>query len=270
MAEEYVESTRDQHAEKTRAAWLPWALLLIVVAVLAWLFWRYAEPSAPSGPSSTEVVLTAARVPDVLGMASEQAADMIERAGFVAKVDSAFSSEAQPGTVASQQPRGGAEQTRGTTVVIVVATEVGKATGTAESAHDDLDRVPNVVGLTELRATELLENGGYRILVDEGYSTAKAQGVIFRQSPDSGQYSPLGTAVEVYVSLGQPPPGKTQVPKVMGLTPGKAESAIEEAGLDPRSLVQWNDKVSGTVFQQNPAAGTLVPLGSKVFILSGE
>jgi serine/threonine-protein kinase len=215
-------------------------------------------------------VLTAARVPDVLGMAAEQAADMIERAGFVAEIDLAFSSEAPPGTVASQQPSGGTEQTRGTAVVIIVATEVGQESGTAKSAHDDRDRVPNVVGLTELRATELLENGGYRIQVDEGYSASKAQGVIFEQSPDSGQYSPLGTTVEVYVSLGPPPPGKTQVPNVMGLTPKKAVSALKRAGLDPRSLVQWNEKVSKTVFQQDPAAGMLVPLGSKVFILSGE
>ncbi|PKQ15384.1 MAG: hypothetical protein CVT67_09615 [Actinobacteria bacterium HGW-Actinobacteria-7] len=270
MTEEYTEPSDDRDGDRRRSAWLSWAVLAIVFVVVIWVFLHYGQVPASSGSRTSNSMLTAATVPNVVGMTGDAATEMLKRAGFVAEVDSAFSSKVTPGTVASQKPRAGTKLVKGGLVVVVVAFSVGSESGTAEGMEAADNRVPSVVGLTELRADELLENDGYNLSCTGGYTKTRPRGVIYSQSPEPGEISPLGSTVEAKMSLGPPPPGQVQVPDTIGMTPYRATQALKVAGLDPRSMIQWRDGSSGIVFQQDPAPGVLAAEGSRVFILSGE
>ncbi len=254
---------------KQPAAWLPWLVLAIAVVIVAVLFWRYAQPPG-LGNEDSAPVLTAARVPNVVGMTQSAAVDAIKRSGFVAEEDLAFSSGQAPGMVVSQAPTAGTKLTKGAPVVMVVAVEVGEASGVTESTQGDANRVPNVVGMTKLRADELLTDTGYWASTSQGYSTSRRRGIIYDQTPDAGMRAGLGSTVNAMVSLGPPPPGTVQVPNVIGDSVKQAVDELEHAGLDPRSMVQYHPQFPKVVFQQNPVAGTLAPVGSRVFILSGD
>jgi beta-lactam-binding protein with PASTA domain len=256
--------------EKRRAGWLPWIVLAIAVVVVLWLFWRYAQPPSLPADGGTGAVLTAANVPNVVGMSQGAAVDAIKKSGFIAEKDSAFNSDSEPGLVVSQAPPAGTKLTKGGPVVIVVAVDVGEATGVPEGMEDDVSRVPNVVGMTELRANELLNNSGYNAYISSGYSRSRPRGIVYEQSPVAGESAGYGATVEAVVSLGPAPPGKAQVPNVVGTPVKQAVRELEDAGFDARSMVQYHPEYSKVVFQQNPAAGELAPVGSRVFILSGD
>jgi serine/threonine-protein kinase len=266
--EESQDETEGEQEEQKRTSWLPWLVLVIAIIILLWLFWQYRGSGAQSGDDAP-AQLTAARVPDVVGMAEEAARDTIARAGFIAEEDSTFKSDQAAGGVVSQMPKPGTKLGPGGIVVITVAVDVGEASGDPEGLATDDEAVPNVVGLTTLRAEDVLASRGYRMSVSEGYSDSRPLGIIFAQSPTAGTDAGGGT-VNVEVSLGQAPPGKTQVPNLIGVATGKAVKRIEDAGLESSSMLQYRPEYSGVVFEQNPAAGTLVYKGSKVFILSGE
>jgi beta-lactam-binding protein with PASTA domain len=154
------------------------------------------------------------------------------------------------GTVLDQQPPAGAQVRVGSPVDLSVAS--------AWTEVPSLDRVdPNQVGPLLVRYQLVV--GGLRSIQSEAL-----EGSIVGQQPAAGQRVPKGSQVSIDVA--GPVPVQVQVPDLRGLVPAAAESAVAGAGLRRGNLAERDqfDAATGTVLEQRPAAGTLVPLGSDV------
>jgi len=129
-----------------------------------------------------------ASVPNAVGLAEAEARDRLVSAGFEVDSTEVFS-EREPGIVASQDPRAGAEAETGSTVTI----QVSQGTGLVE--------VPNVVGLTRGQAEAELSNARLEANVVEVPSDEPA-GTVVAQNPVGGQ-AQQGSAVRLNVSTGR-------------------------------------------------------------------
>jgi len=126
--------------------------------------------------------------------------------------------------------------------------------------------VPNVVGLTETDANSSITSVSLSMgLVTYEYNDTIPAPLVIRQDPNGGIRAPIGSNVNIVVSLGQP-----IVPNVVGMTEANANSAI--SSVDNLSMgnitYEYNNTVtSGFVISQDPNGGTAVAIGSKVDIL---
>src|SRR5436853_351678 len=127
--------------------------------------------------------------------------------------------------------------------------------------------VPNVVGQTQAAATSAITSAGLTTgTVTQQSSTTVASGSVISQSPAAGTSVAKGSAVNLVVSSGAPPPTPVTVPNVVGQTQASATSAITSAGLTAGAVTQQSSTTvaSGSVISESPAAGTSVARGSAV------
>jgi eukaryotic-like serine/threonine-protein kinase len=123
-------------------------------------------------------------------------------------------------------------------------------------------RVPEVVGLTENEATELLEERGFDVDAQRQNTDRAPQGEVFRQEPGAGTQAEEGSEVTIFVSRGE---RQVQVPGVVGLSEDEARDAISAEGLRVGSVSSEESEVEvGIVIAQDPAAGTDVDPESSV------
>ena len=124
--------------------------------------------------------------------------------------------------------------------------------------------VPNVVGLTQANATTAITNAGLVVGTVTTQNNAAPAGQVIGQNPAAGASVAAGSAVDLVVSLGPPPP--VNVPNVVGLTQAAATTAITNAGLVVGTVTSQSDPniPAGQVISQNPAAGASVAAGSAV------
>jgi beta-lactam-binding protein with PASTA domain len=131
--------------------------------------------------------------------------------------------------------------------------------------------IPNVEGLTEQQATDLLEELGFVVAIDSEPSDTIPVDLATRTEPPIGEQVPEGSTVTVFLSTG---PSEVEVPDVNGMTQDEAIAALTEAGL----VVQRVDTVPDPELEKDiavgtdPVAGTAVENGSSVIlqIASGE
>jgi eukaryotic-like serine/threonine-protein kinase len=124
--------------------------------------------------------------------------------------------------------------------------------------------VPDVVGLTEDRATQELEDAGFEVDTRNRSNAEVDEGEVFRQSPEAGATAEEGDEVTIVVSSG---PGEVTVPNLLTLTEDQAESALENVGLElGRVRTQESESEEGTVINQNPSSGELLNEGEAVNI----
>lgn len=126
--------------------------------------------------------------------------------------------------------------------------------------------VPDVVGADSSYAQSVLN---YNLLTPTllyAYSKITSTGKIMEQLPRAGDTAVTGSAEAIVVSLGPGVPGIT-VPRMVGKTLGVAVSLAASATLfaQPRTVVATG-RPNGTVVDQAPAGGTLVPVGTNVWV----
>jgi len=191
-------------------------------------------------------------VPDVLGLALDEATQTLEGAGF--KVKSAeVENEAEPGTVVDQSPAAGAMVAPGSEVTVLVSA------GVAETL------IPKVVGMSQDEATAVLKDAGYESQSKGTYDEEAAEGIVISQSPEAGTVAAPGTKVDLIVSQGKNP--QAEVPNVVGKTETDAAKALEDAGFEAVPGSTYSDTVAvGQVVSQDPAAGATAQRGSAVTI----
>jgi len=157
--------------------------------------------------------------------------------------------------------------------------------------------VPDVVGVEEDVAVRRLQDAGLSVEVRSSDDVAAVPGSVAGQEPAAGASVQPGTTIVVAIvddssdspyapfedsdteadrSESERPSGKpaavgtVTVPKLVGLSESKAVSRIRGAGLDPKVMKQPIVDSIGRVYQQDPAPGTRVPEGRKVFVLVGS
>src|SRR5437667_7250435 len=127
--------------------------------------------------------------------------------------------------------------------------------------------VPDVVGQTQAAATSALTSAGLTVgTVTQQSSTTVASGNVISESPAAGTSVASGSAVNLVVSSGAPPPTQIAVPNVVGQTQAAATSALTSAGLTAGTVTQQSSTTvaSGNVISESPAAGTSVASASAV------
>jgi beta-lactam-binding protein with PASTA domain len=204
--------------------------------------------------SSVDLVVSLGKpqVPNVLDMTEADANTAITAVDnlTVGIVTYEYNDVVADGNVISQNPAAGTLVPIGSSVDLVVSS------GQPE--------VPDVVGETEPNATAAItavDNLTVGTIVYE-YNDTVAATVVISQNPAAGTTVAVGSSVDLVVSLGEP-----QVPDVVGETEPNATTAITAVdNLTVGAIVyEYNDTVPATVvISQNPAAGTLVPIGSSV------
>ena len=196
-------------------------------------------------------------VPDVVGMSLEEATETLEDARLqVGEITYQSAEGAEPGEVLDQFPRAGDEVDARDKVRLVVARNT----------------VPNVVGMTQEEATQLLQDAGYEVAVNTEPSDEDA-GIVIAQEPTGGTQLEEGATVTILVSEGP----QQEMPDVVGQDGDEAEAFLEEEfGLNVSQVdadpSQCGAVPPGTVCEQDPAPGEPIEPGDNatLFVQPGD
>ncbi len=194
-------------------------------------------------------------VPDVTNMSQKDAQAALIKAGFaIGTISEEYSSSVAEGNVMKQDPAGGQNKAKGSSINLVISKGAETVT------------VPNLIGLTLDQARTTAANYGFTISqTGSQASDSVAEGSIISQSPQAGSQAKKGSAIGYVISTGS---SQVSVPNVVGYTSTGAKSAIESLGLVCVVREQSSSSVaSGNVISVNPSAGSKVEVGSTVTII---
>lgn len=225
--------------KKNSLLWLWIVLAVVAIGVLGFLGYRMLNRTA--------------LVPSVVGMSQADAEAAITAAGFTvgAVTTTQTASAADVGKVMAQDPAPNAEAKPRSAIAIVV------------SGGQKLVEVPDVTGKTESDAQAALKDAGLVAQTTTASSKDVAEGTVISQAPAAGQQVPEGTSIGITVSSG---PANATVPDVTGETESDAQATLKDAGLKSQVVSNYSDATKGEVYQQVPAAGTVVAPGTVVTI----
>jgi len=125
--------------------------------------------------------------------------------------------------------------------------------------------VPDVVGLMEAEAVQVLGKAGFTAQATEVDSLEPA-GTVVGQSPTGGSEVPVSTTVTIQVSSGKA--ARARIPDVVGMTESQAVRALEQAGFAATVSYEKTNQQSfhGIVGAQSPGAGVNAKEGATVSI----
>ena len=223
----------------------PWlaglgALLLLVLAG----FLLY-EPITDQFRGSNSVA-----VPYVVGLRQAQAESDIRDKGLLPRTRPVSSSDVEEGFVISQEPAPGSNVERDSVVSIEVSSGKPKVT------------IPTVVGQDRDSALRELDQAGLDVQVVE-VNSDEDKGRVTAQSPEGGLVVVEGTRVRINVSKG---PRPVDVPNVVGLPFEQAAAELRREGFSVSRVDGPSDVAEGTVFDQDPSAGTETSRGATVTV----
>jgi resuscitation-promoting factor RpfB len=163
----------------------------------------------PAATSSTDVIVTPseapqpelAKVPGVMNLSVSQARSRLHAAGFIVLVVAKYSQQA-PGTLLAVSADAGTKKKVGSSVSVTVA--------------KSYPTVPNVIGLSQAKATSKLETAGYNVVVNRQESS-QTSGTVISIDPAAGTGRLPGRSVTIVVAKAPPAPPP---PPPSNCTPG--------------------------------------------------
>ncbi len=192
-------------------------------------------------------------VPNVVGSSKATATTKLQNAGFKVTVKEEYSNTVAAGNVIRQSPSANGTAAVGGTVTIVV------------SKGKQPVAIPNVVGSSKATATTKLQNAGFKVTVQEEYSSTVAAGNVIRQSPSANTTAAAGSTVTIVVSKGKQP---VTIPSVVGSSKSAATTKLQNAGFKVTVQEEYSSTVAaGNVIRQSPSANTTAAAGSTVTIV---
>lgn len=204
-------------------------------------------------------------VPSVVGQTASYAESKLREAGLSPeRQPDAFSDTVAEGSVISQDPAGGSQAAKGSTVRYVVSK--------GEQPPNQV-AVPDLSGLSQSAAESRLASVRLELgTVSEAYSDTVPAGQVIIQNPAAGREVDEGSSVNITVSLGPEPDTDVTVPSVVTLTEADAVAQISGAGLVPsvNPVFTPDPAKYGRVISQSPSGGSTVPAGSTVTINVGQ
>ena len=216
---------------------------------LAWLL--IALFVFPPGAPPAEGTL-----PNVIGLSFDGASSRLQQAGFKAqRGEMRFQQSVPRMSVIGMTPDQGTRQPLGSSVVLDL------------SAGPKMGIVPNVVGMTRDQADSALDAAGFGMNPDTvTQASDQPVGTVIATQPAGGAGAAVPSVVRLVFSAG---PATITVPDLTGRTIVEARVLLEQLGLALGDVTILNSGGAGaqaSVVQQNPAAGTLVPLGARVTV----
>jgi len=221
---------------RSRRRWLIAALIVLLLAggALAWFLTR------------PEMVT----VPDVTGESEDPAIIALQDADFEVATER-IESDIPEGEVIEQDPAGGSEAERGSTVTITVSLGPGAVA------------VPRVAGLRVPEARRVLERKGFEIVVERRSSASVPSGKVIGTDPGQGTRLEVGETVTLIASTGVE---TAAVPNVLGLDRVTATTQLRDAGFVVNANPTRSDEPEDQVLEQDPPAGEEVEVGTEVTI----
>ena len=133
----------------------------------------------------------------------------------------------------------------------------------------ELVRVPDVVGMEEAEATDILQDAGFAVESVEEPHRRRPEGEVFRQEPEARERLETGETVTIYVSSGR---AQTTVPDVVGLSLEEATQRLRAANLRVGEVTEVeSDAEPGEVVRQFPPADREVNEGDEIDLdVAGE
>lgn len=246
MRQTEVFSGQDDEPERSRAGWY-----VVIALLILGLFGLVAYLIATNAFGGGELV----RVPDVVGLTEDEAADELDAAGFQVSVDER-PSEKDEGEVIKQDPKARERLEEGETVTITVSSGVRQV------------EVPDVEGLKLNEARELIEDEGLKVEITPVANDDIDENEVISQTPPAGTEVDVESTVELEVSSG---PEAVLVPDVINQSEESAVAELERVGLTVTvDTAPSNDVDEGLVIAQEPDPGTEVDPGDEVLILVSE
>jgi serine/threonine-protein kinase len=218
-----------------------------------------AGTTVKKGDTVNLVVSTGApkvAVPDVRGLQFDQAKSQLEGKGFVVD-QKTEESDQTPGVVTKQDPAGGTDQEKGSTITLTVA----KAPETVA--------VPNVSGQTCQAAQQQLQGSNLTgTCSDVDTNDPNQIGKVIKITPDVGTQVKKGSTVNLQIGK-QPQNTTVTVPNINGQKLKDVKQALKQAGLQVGNIAGSQDD-NATVFGSNPGQGSQVNQGTPVNLFTAD
>lgn len=201
----------------------------------------------------------AVKVPNLKGLSLMEANSLVrERKLSLRVVRRVYHSQIGVGRIISQEPSANRELRPGREVRVVV------------SLGWEMVKVPDVVGKTQFDAELALE--GSRLRLGDVYTEPSAtvpKGYVARQRPEAETKIQKGARIDLYVSLG-PDIDTVKVPNFIGRPLAEVQAELAGLGLVfNRTTSEVSAFPEGQILDQQPAPGSVVPLGTAVsFVIS--
>jgi len=201
--------------------------------------------------SAVNIVIEAVSVvvPDLKDKFSAEAQEMLTMANLVLddEITQKRTGKHKGGVILEQTPPAG-ERVRPETVVSI-------------TVEKEKIPVPSVIGQTQVAASKILSDEGFRLGRVTVRRTGGTPGVVLSQDPSANRQMAPGTAIALVVEE-----QKITVPQLRGKTQEVAVNTLKKMGLQPGSV---SNKVTGrqkagTIVSQTPNAGAKVSPGTKV------
>ncbi len=165
------------------------------------------------------------------------------------------------GHVISTLPKEGESVTVGTTITLILSSG-------DDLSQSDVITMPLLVGLTTSEAYSAMVKGGLRFgAASYVYSDEYKEGTVIAQYPTDGTSVAKDiTKVSLTISKGAPPKTTSNVPEIDGRNYSEALAMLSAEGLSVGEYAyEYSDSIdAGIIFNQSPAAGRVVPVGSAV------
>ncbi|MBX7552683.1 Stk1 family PASTA domain-containing Ser/Thr kinase [Streptomyces sp. NPDC004232] len=217
-----------------------------------------AGTQVKKGDTITLVVSTGApkvQVPDVRGIQFDQAESQLKDKGF--EVDRKDVVSSQPaGVVTAQNPDGGTEKEKGSTITLTVAKPEEKVTIPGDLVGKSCDDAKS----------ELTQLGLAPSCNDSPTTDQTQDGKVLSTNPAAGTQVVKNTGVVINVGKfqgGQPTQG--QVPNVTGQKLSDATKILQQSGFTNIQVNGANDD-NARVLGQSPAQGTQAPTNTQIVL----
>lgn len=192
-----------------------------------------------------------ATVPGVVGSEEATAQAVLVRAGF--KTDSVVKQSTSPkGQVIGQDPPGGEQADKGSTVTLTISDGPGSVA------------MPSVAGLSASQAQRRLQNAGFTVRMRKQSSDTVPSGDAIETLPPEGTPVDQGSTVTLVVSSGK---ATVEVPAVVGQNVDDARATLRGAGFGVNVTTEESSSTPGTVLRQDPGAGTKADKGATIALV---
>ena len=191
-------------------------------------------------------------LPNVVGKSFEDAAAILQKAGFSAQQgESRFHKTIAANIVLQEDPPAGSTQKRGINVVLAL------------SAGQKTAEVPATTNMSQQQARIAVENTGLTLGNVSEQLADQPRGLVIATSPPAGTKVQLPGNVDIVLSKG---PASVQMPDLFGRSAGEARSMVEQLGLRIAGISRDTSSLQpeNTVIRQLPAAGQTISAGGPV------
>jgi serine/threonine-protein kinase len=193
-------------------------------------------------------------VPDVLNVPFESAKASLEAKGFQVNKETEESDQTA-GKVIRQSEDAGKKVARGTEITLTVA------------APQQQVPVPDVTTKKLADAEATLKAQGFKVESTEQESGDAEAGTVINQDPAGGGTAAPGSTINLTVAKAPAQQEQVPVPNLGGQKLKDAKKALQDLGLNVGNIQGPQDD-NATVVASNPGAGTQVPKGQSVNLIT--